>query len=339
MGSTFDRATILEEIINVVTKMLNFDRGLVLLCDQEKNALTFGEAATGSIGEGQLGVTYTFEGESGESVYITMFAPNFDLQPELQLTGPGGVLLAREAYNNLIGALIGPLELPDDGAYTVIASGANGSSGDFNLLVDRASLTPLAMDDTIGGSLPAAGAMAFYTFDGQADGLIRYRLDALAAGFAVLAPSGEVILGDGMYDNPASFFNILPETGAYQAAIMTLQPGGTDFELTVAPIEPVPLTSGEPMTGSILESSPQVFTFSSAAGKMWQLNAQVADAEYNTTLDIYSGNDPSYSIAGDRSSGPGGFPRIEPFIAPEDATYYVLLTFDDGTQDDHEPRF
>jgi signal transduction histidine kinase len=42
MGATFDRATILDEIINVVTKLLNFDRGLVLLSDQEKNALTFG---------------------------------------------------------------------------------------------------------------------------------------------------------------------------------------------------------------------------------------------------------------------------------------------------------
>jgi signal transduction histidine kinase len=42
IGATFDRVSILEEIINVVTKMLGFDRGLVLLLDQGKNALTFG---------------------------------------------------------------------------------------------------------------------------------------------------------------------------------------------------------------------------------------------------------------------------------------------------------
>jgi hypothetical protein len=29
-----------------------------------------------------------------------------------------------------------------------------------------------------------------------------------------------------------------------------------------------------------------------------------------------------------------GFPRIEPFIAPEDATYYVVLEFDDYSDDD-----
>jgi GAF domain-containing protein len=42
IGATFDRTSILDEIINVVTKLMNFDRGLVLLFDQEKNVLTFG---------------------------------------------------------------------------------------------------------------------------------------------------------------------------------------------------------------------------------------------------------------------------------------------------------
>jgi signal transduction histidine kinase len=42
IGSTFDRTSILDEIINVVTKLMNFDRGLVLLFDPEKNVLTFG---------------------------------------------------------------------------------------------------------------------------------------------------------------------------------------------------------------------------------------------------------------------------------------------------------
>jgi len=42
MGATFNRATILEEITNVITTLLNFDRGLALLFDQERNALTFG---------------------------------------------------------------------------------------------------------------------------------------------------------------------------------------------------------------------------------------------------------------------------------------------------------
>jgi signal transduction histidine kinase len=42
IGSTFDRTSILDEIINVLTRVMNFDRGLVLLFVQEKNMLTFG---------------------------------------------------------------------------------------------------------------------------------------------------------------------------------------------------------------------------------------------------------------------------------------------------------
>lgn len=42
MGATFDRATILDELIGAITQLLHFDRGLVLLFDENKNALVFG---------------------------------------------------------------------------------------------------------------------------------------------------------------------------------------------------------------------------------------------------------------------------------------------------------
>ncbi len=42
VGATFDREHVLDEIIGVITRMFNFDRGLVLPFDQEKNSLVFG---------------------------------------------------------------------------------------------------------------------------------------------------------------------------------------------------------------------------------------------------------------------------------------------------------
>ncbi len=41
-GATFDRGAILDEVNSVLTDMLRFDRGLVLLFDEKNNALTFG---------------------------------------------------------------------------------------------------------------------------------------------------------------------------------------------------------------------------------------------------------------------------------------------------------
>jgi signal transduction histidine kinase len=42
MGATFDRRAILDELIRVITELMSFDRGLVLLYDKDKNALTYG---------------------------------------------------------------------------------------------------------------------------------------------------------------------------------------------------------------------------------------------------------------------------------------------------------
>ncbi|MBN1681171.1 MAG: GAF domain-containing protein [Anaerolineae bacterium] len=42
LGSTFDRKEILDELVSAITDMLRFDRGLVLVFDEDKNALTFG---------------------------------------------------------------------------------------------------------------------------------------------------------------------------------------------------------------------------------------------------------------------------------------------------------
>lgn len=42
LGATFDRSSVLDEIIRAVTELMNFDRSLVLLYDPETNTLNFG---------------------------------------------------------------------------------------------------------------------------------------------------------------------------------------------------------------------------------------------------------------------------------------------------------
>ncbi len=42
MGSTFDKTAVLDELVHAITQLLQFDRGLVLLVDDLKNALIFG---------------------------------------------------------------------------------------------------------------------------------------------------------------------------------------------------------------------------------------------------------------------------------------------------------
>lgn len=293
--------------------------------------LTFGQAVSGTITDAQPGASYTFEGTAGEVVYIAMTPDSWELPTELQLTGPGGALLGRVEENFFESALIGPLALPADGVYTVLAtrpSYGQGREGSFALLVDRVEMTPITDSSAVlSGSIGQISQINFYQFSGEKGDIIRYDLEGAAMGIWFRGPSGASFWEDGLYDNPGRWLQVLPETGDYTVAVTSM--ANSAYTLTLdSGIQPQPLAGGEVLSGSISEDAPLVFHFTSAASKMWRLDARVQGANYNTSLAVYLASSPEYSIAWDSSSGPDNFPRIEPFIAPEDGGYYVVLAFD-----------
>jgi hypothetical protein len=296
---------------------------------QGERTLTYGQAVQGALESGQVGINYSFEGQAGDTIYVAMFAVDDIYDTELQLTAPNGDVLRRETDNGMAGSQVGPITLEADGTYTVLAAKPDwesDSSGDFMLLVDRAEIQPLTLGETITGTLAQPGSMTFFTYQGEAGDLIRYTLRGSAIGLHFDPPSDEFGIYSGMYDNPDTLLQPIRESGEYTVSIQTGL--GTDYSLIIEPIEPLPLSASETATGTISSFNPLVFAFESAAGKMWQMNGRIDDSEFSTRLLVFNGNDPSYSIAGDGASGPGGFPRIDPFIAPEDATYYVVLILD-----------
>jgi hypothetical protein len=301
---------------------------------QDQRTLTYGEPATGTITGDAAGFSYTFQGTKGDSIYISMYAPNYDLTPQVQLLGTNGALIQRVDRNAPVGLILGPITLPNDGTYTVIATRADDSTGDFNLLVDHAVVNELQQGSPMTGSLPAQGAFVFFTFKGEANKLIHYQTSGSNLVFGVLTPSGDPFISDGPGDNLSNFFRVLPESGTYGGGIQTLNPGGTDYSLEISPVEVQPLKSGEPAQGTIHANKPLIFTFDSAAGKMWQLDTTITDKAYSSHLYILNAD--GSSIAGDNNSGPNGFPRIEPFIAPESATYYVAIYFDPDSSNPDE---
>lgn len=300
---------------------------------QDIQTLTYGTAVSGTLTSDVSGLSYNFAGKSGDSIYISMYAPNRDLVTQVQLLGPGAKLLGRETDNGLAGTLLGPFTLPDNGTYTIIATRPDDSIGDYRLLVDRATISEFSLGQEVSGTLPLGG-FNFYSFSGKAQDLVRYNLTGSNMGIVFIPPGDGTPMYDGMYDNPSSMFNILPTTGTYLVTVQTLNPDGVDYTLRIAPVELHPIKPGEPLTGKIGEIDPIVFSFESAARKIWALNATVTGGENGTRLAIYNGNTPTYAIAGDGTSGPGGFPRVDPFIAPETATYYVALTFDNNQEGD-----
>lgn len=308
---------------------------LALPSTQEAEKLAYGQNISGILSADTRERTYTFSGSAGDTIYISMYAPMPTL---VRLTGANGTLLAESEGNSVIGSLIGPYTLRGDGIYTITATQpqwAEASGGEFGLVVDRAaSIDPLQLNAESGAALPGPGTAHFFSFEGTADDLISYWLAGSQMALQIISPNGENIAYNGIEDFLQGGLVKLRENGTYTLIVQTLAPEAVDFQMGITTVEPAVLAPGTPISADLSESAPAVFQFESAQGKMWQLSATVADASYATSLEIYSGSDPSYSIAGDGASGPGGFPRVEPFIAPEDGVYYVVLSFDDYTTED-----
>jgi len=309
---------------------------------QEDDGLSPGTTRHGTISDDQPTVEFEFQGQQGLTIYATMFATDFDFTPELRLLGPNGVTLEQTDEDMLGTALIGPLTLPADGTYTLVATRPEweAAGGDFSVTGGSVQMQELQTGVPLEGVLDAPGATTFFTYRGEAEALIGYTTEGEELGVVMLTPGGDAFIYDGHYTSPANPLNFVPESGVYFGMIQTIAEGGTPFRLTVAPVEPEPITAGTPLGGSISDGMAHVFTFDSAAGKLWQLNASFGDAvDGEGWLEIHKPDEPEYygdALAWDCCSGPGGNPRIEPFIAPADGTYYVAVNFDDYS-DDGEP--
>lgn len=297
---------------------------------QAQETLVYGQVVSGEFTADQTSFSYTFEGAEGDQIYIFMHIPSADFPALVRLTALGGVVIAEAEANNPTGALLGPLVLEGNLSYTVEATypeWATGSTGAFSLVVDRANPTPLEPGVETSGNLPGAGTIAFFTFKGNTGDVMRYRATGSNLGVGVVLPDGAPASYDGVYDDPASLFNVLPQDGDYTLFIQTTNTGGTDYTITVKPLDVYPLVEGQPVSGSNAEIDPVILSFESEQGKLLAINATVPDADART-IAIFPASDPCCDVLRDYGSGPNGNPRIDPFIVPESGTYYVVLWYD-----------
>lgn len=81
--------------------------------------------------------TYTFSGESGDTMTIELKSDDFD--PVLLLKGPDeAVLTSNDDYGGTLNSTI-VIELPESGEYSAIASSFSGQGGDYQIEVRPAS--------------------------------------------------------------------------------------------------------------------------------------------------------------------------------------------------------
>jgi len=154
------------------------------------DVLPYDVVLTGEINDAAPRQEYRFQGQQGDRVTILMEALDATLDPLLILVGPDGEVMARDndSAGNL-NALIGPILLAQGGEYTVAATrageGSGTSRGRFELSLsgvpvmrpeiregqtgaDPATALPLAIGQTVSGSISNAQMAVFYALDGVA---------------------------------------------------------------------------------------------------------------------------------------------------------------------------
>ncbi len=309
-----------------------------ITAQQAARPLSLGQPDTADVNNAQPVTSFTFEGRAGQIIYITMLDETETLDMELRLLAPSGALLGMASES--VAVLLGPITLVEDGRYTISAGrpSFSDSEGVFSILVEETTIRDLdiSLGEPQNESLSGRGSAHFYRFSGTAGDLFAYQLVGEEIGIAIFDPNGQRFIADGYYERPLRPIETLPLTGDYLAVIQTINRDGSPYTLRIQQVEPIPLISGEAMADTMLESEPALFAFESAAGKTWQISAQLPEGG-DRRLEILLLTDRESwerTVAADYGSGPGGNPRIEPFIAPNSATYYVILAYDNYNGND-----
>jgi hypothetical protein len=159
----------------------DFDEPLVTFASLAPvGSLAVGDTVTGTLTDTEYVRLYSFQGNAGQTISISMVNPELTVDTFLILLAPDGREIARndDATTETIDAAINGVSLPANGTYTIVATRylqqAGNGSGDFDLSV-TAGGTPggvveqgIEYNSTRTGTIDDQNYMYVFTFQGSA---------------------------------------------------------------------------------------------------------------------------------------------------------------------------
>ena len=298
---------------------------LTLLPIQAQDAIqiSYGDYTEGTFSTIQTTQLFSFEGTAGDIITITINSFEQGMVTYARLFDANQEVLS-ESYNIDPLALIPPFELPTDGTYFIQAGAEDWATtqGDFTLMVDL--VDSRVLEDTLSGSLENENQLHYVTYEGTAGDLLQFSLTGTDVGVTLFDPNGDEFIDLGVYDDPFLPIVEVPMNGTYEGFIHSFDVA--DYTLTLTPLEPTLLASGEPARGTVSNTDVVLYAFDSSAGKTWSINAS-SDITFGNNLVIYQLENREWwdtALAYDSGSGVDGAARIDPFIVPENTRYYVM---------------
>lgn len=258
---------------------------------QQGTPISIGDTVEGTLTTSQPQMRYTFSGEAGQIVTITLASEDFDAY--LTLEDAGGMYVASDddsAGNR--NSRIGPLPLPANGTYTIIAASLYGSdTGDYTLTLAAPTIETLTAGAVVEGELTSADLFKTFYFEAEESDSVAVTLRStdFDAYLEMRSASGAFSWSD---DDGAGDLNsrigplALPEAGLYVITATSLGRTSTGaFTLELAEVQVVSLVLDTPVEASLAAGEPLYFSFEGESGQTVDLRVDSGNT-IDTTLTL-----------------------------------------------------
>ncbi len=316
--------------------------------------IDLGDTVNGALTDENISASYTFEGNAGQIVRLTLEADDFD--PYLSLTDANGIEIASDDDSaGSLNARIADFALPDSGSYTIIVDSASGyGRGEFTLSTTTAAVEP-TIEPTSTPVVSEPGAISIgesvsstltdgpnvHTFEGNAGQVVTIELDSVDFdAYLQLNDEDDSELAsddDGAGNLNALIENFsLPVDGTYTIVVSSFDNTASgDYTLSLSedgsenpPITPTAVPSGSDiaigdsisgnLSGNDLTAS---YTFEGETGQIVTITATSDDFDAYLRLLDPDGDE----LTSDDDSAGSLNARISFYQLPSNGTYTIVV--------------
>ena len=301
-----------------------------------------GTLLPGALERGQLTAdqpaqNYPLRVVAGEVISITLTGDGFDAY--LLLLDPTGTPIAEDDDSaGGLDAQIGPLEIPDDGIYTVVVTSfgqqqnSQPETGSYRLQIDSVPAEPIAFGADVEGQISERIPRRVYRFRTDENDIVMATLTTTSPAVVMrLTGPGTTLASFG--GSGAIGPIITRDDTGYVIVVSGDDPFfPVPYTLRVERIAPQILQYDEASTFDFDGVSARYFLFEGSAGDVLDLRLN-SGGSVDTLLTIIDAD--GHPIASDDDSGAGFDPEINQLTLLEDGMYSVLvqpyIPGDDGT--------
>jgi uncharacterized protein YfaP (DUF2135 family) len=293
------------------------------------NEITIGSSVSGQLQTGQPTADYTFQGEIGEVVTISLVSSDFDSY--LRLKDPSGYELTTDDDSaGGLDARIAAFTLPSNGTYTISVETFDSRYGAYTLSLSEAVIEQIEYGQTINGALANEGDTVNYRFHGAANDVITIRLASpdFDTNLSLSDSSGTSLVtnDDGGGGGTNSFIGpyTLTTDGDYSILVSSYDSTATGrYALTLNQAALTPIAYGDTVQASFSSTvSAYYYSFEGSSGDIVNVTVD-SGSQLNTSL-LLNGPD-GYQVAFDDDSGSGFNPEIFHQVLSSEGTYTLVL--------------